>query len=74
IINAVLKQHYVDALLAYTFLWQRFYAGSMANADRFARDWNERAYKDALDPIRSRFGEREALRLDLAALARLGAP
>ncbi|GAH81120.1 unnamed protein product, partial [marine sediment metagenome] len=33
-----------------------------------------RAYKDALDPIRERYGEREALRLDLAALARLSAP
>ncbi len=74
IINAILKQRYVDALLVYTFLWQRFYAGSMANADRFASDWNERAYKDALDPIRERFGEREALSLDLAALARLSAP
>lgn len=74
IINAILKQRYVDALLVYTFLWQRFYAGSMANADRFAMDWNERAYKKTLDPIRERFGEREALRLDLAALARLSAP
>ena len=74
IINAILKQRYVDALLVYTFLWQRFYAGSMANADRFARDWNERAYKKTLDPIRERFGEREALRLDLAALKNLQTP
>jgi len=74
IVNAILKQRYVDALLVYTFLWQRFYAGSMANADSFAMDWNERTYKKALDPIRLRFGEREILRLDLAALARLSAP
>lgn len=74
IVNSLIKRRYIDALLVYTFLWQRFYAGSMANADRFARDWNERAYKDALDPIRERYGEREALRLDLAALARLSAP
>ncbi|TET23454.1 MAG: hypothetical protein E3J71_02435 [Candidatus Stahlbacteria bacterium] len=74
IVNSLIKRRYIDALLVYTFLWQRFYAGSMANADRFARDWNERAYKDALDPIRERYGEREVLRLDLAALARLSAP
>lgn len=74
IINAILKQHYVDALLVYTFLWQRFYAGSMSNADRFARDWNERAYEKTLDPIRERYGEREALRLDLAALKNLQTP
>jgi hypothetical protein len=74
IINALIKKNYVDAILVYTFLWQRFYAGSMVNADRFASDWNERAYKKALDPIRLHFGEREALRLDLAALARLSAP
>ncbi len=74
IVNSLIKRRYIDALLVYTFLWQRFYAGSMANADRFARDWNERAYKDALDPIRSRFGEREALRLDLAALKNLQTP
>jgi len=74
IVNALINKNYVDALLVYTFLWQRFYAGSMSNADRFARDWNERAYKKTLDPIRERFGEREALRLDLAALKNLQTP
>lgn len=71
VISNILARRYVDAVLAYSFLWQRFYTGSMANADRFARNWNTRAYKNALDPVRSGFGEREALSLELAALEKL---
>ena len=71
IVNAILQKHYLDAILVYTFLWQRFYAGSMANADRFAREYNERKIAAVLNPIRDDFGEREALRLDLEALNEL---
>ena len=71
IVNALINKNYLDALLVYTFLWQRFYAGSMANADRFAREYNERKIAAVLNPIRDDFGEREALRLDLEALNEL---
>ncbi len=71
IINAILKQRYVDALLVYTFLWQRFYAGSMANADRFAHAYNERKIRKAADPIREEFDQTGDLRLDLDALNEL---
>lgn len=74
VISSILAERYVDAVLAYSFLWQRFYTGSMANADRFARDWNTRTYKKALDPIRSDFDKHEALSLDLAALEKLFPP
>jgi len=43
-------------------------AGSMANADRFAHQYNERKIAEALDPIREEFGESEALELDLEVL------
>jgi len=68
IVNALLGAHYLDAFLVYTFLWQRFYSGSMANADRFAHQYNERKIAEALDPIREEFGENEALKLDLKVL------
>jgi hypothetical protein len=71
IVNAVLQKNYLDAILVYTFLWQRFYAGSMANADRFAKEYNERKIAEVLNPIREGFGEREVLRLDLGALNEL---
>jgi len=71
VVNAVLRGHYVDAFLVYTFLWQRFYSGSMANASRFAREYNERRTAAVLDPIRERFKESDALRLDLDALNEL---
>jgi hypothetical protein len=71
IVNAILQKHYLDAILVYTFLWQRFYSGSMANADRFAKEYNERKIAETLGPIREGFGEREPLRLDLEALNEL---
>jgi hypothetical protein len=71
IVNALIKKNYVDALLVYTFLWQRFYAGSMSNASRFAMEHNERKIAETLDPIREGFGEHQALRLDLEALNEL---
>lgn len=71
IVNAIFKKNYVDALLVYTFLWQRFWAGSMANASRFAMEWNERKIAEILDPIRTDFDQADALRLDLTALNKL---
>ncbi|GEM_PF-1940815 len=71
IANAIIKRNYVDAVLTYMFLWQRFYSGSMANADRFAHEWNTAKIKQALEPIRGRWAEKEALRLDLQTLEHL---
>lgn len=68
IVNALLEQRYLDALLLYTFLWQRFYAGSMSNASRFAHEWNERKLAEAMNPIREEFGQKRNLSLDLEAL------
>ncbi len=71
VVSNLLAARYLDAVLAYSFLWQRFYTGSMANAERFARQWNERAYEKTLDPIRRDYGENEDLSLDLDALQSL---
>ncbi len=71
VIANILAGRYVDAILAYSFLWQRFYSGSMTNADKFAKQWNEREYKKTLEPIRYDYGEKATFRLDLAALESL---
>lgn len=68
VVSNLLAARYVDAILAYNFLWQRFYTGSMANADKFANEWNRREYERLLEPIRQDYGERDAFRLDLEAL------
>lgn len=71
VISNVLAGRYVDAILAYTFLWQRFYSGSMANASRFAKEWNEREYAKVLVPLKGRYGEKEALSIDIKAIEML---
>lgn len=69
--SSIVGKQFVDAVLIYAFLWQRFYAGSMNNADRFAKQYNREQYRKALEPIRGGFGEADALSLELEALNRL---
>lgn len=71
VISNILAGRYVDAILTYTFLWQRFYSGSMANASRFAYEWNDRRIAEVLDPIREKFNEAGDLSLDLKSLNEL---
>jgi hypothetical protein len=52
-------------------LWQRFWAGSMTNASRFAMEYNVKKITEATDPIREDFNQTDALRLDLDALIEL---
>lgn len=40
------EKRYVDALLIFHFLFQRFYIGSQNNAYDFAREYNERIFKE----------------------------
>jgi len=71
IVDGILDKRFLDAFLVYTFLWQRFYAGSMANASQFAYQWNERKLAEVMNPIREQFGEKEDLTLDLETLNEL---
>ncbi|MBD3286330.1 hypothetical protein GF359_07265 [candidate division WOR-3 bacterium] len=71
IVDGIIDKRYLDAFLVYTFLWQRFYAGSMTNASQFAYEWNERKLTEVMDPIREEFGESKDLTLDLQTLHEL---
>lgn len=44
--NALVQAKYVDASLVFFFLVNRFYIGSLSNAQKACRDYNERAWQE----------------------------
>jgi hypothetical protein len=43
----------------------------MANASKFAKEWNEREYAKVLEPLKERYGEKDVLSLDIKAIEML---
>lgn len=68
-LSNLLTKHYLDAFLIYTFLWQRFYSGSQANAFRFAKEYNENKFLKTVSQIQEK--ENKDLSLDLKSLNKL---
>lgn len=49
--NAIRQHKYVDASLAFLFLFNRFYLGSLHNAQKTALEYNEKMRREWLDDI-----------------------
>ena len=57
--NALKQQKYVDAVLIFIFLINRFYLGSVGNAQRSAAEYNEKNHEEWLETlIDTRFPDR----------------
>jgi len=53
--NAVKEKRYIDAGLIFGFLFNRFYIGSMRNAQKFAYEWNEENRKEWLENLKNKY-------------------
>lgn len=57
--NAIRQKKYVDAILIFNFLFQRFYLGSVYNAQKSAVEWNKQNKEKWLNELKTKYFQAE---------------
>jgi hypothetical protein len=57
--NAIRKKKYVDAILIFNFLFQRFYLGSVFNAQKSALEWNKQNKEKWFNELENKYFQAE---------------
>lgn len=57
--NAIRQKKYVDAILIFNFLFQRFYLGSVFNAQKSALEWNKQNKEEWFNELKNKYFQAE---------------